>query len=218
MELYLDTANIEEIREIVRWGVLAGVTTNPTLVAKSGRDLKAVIVEIAETVKGPVSAEVISTDAEGMIREAHELARLSGYVVIKVPMTPEGLAATRVLADEGIPVNVTLVFSPTQALLAARAGARYVSPFVGRVDDISWDGIALIEKISEIFQIHDLPTKIIAASIRHPRHVVDAALAGADIATVPYKVMKQMVEHPLTDKGIERFLADWRQAQSDLRG
>ncbi len=212
MELYLDTANIDQIREIASWGVLSGVTTNPSLVAKEGRDFKATIAEIAEIVKGPVSAEVIATDAEGMIEEAHELARISGHVVIKVPMTEEGLKATRALSDEGIPVNVTLIFSTPQALLAARAGAAYVSPFLGRIDDVGGDGVGLVEEIAEVFALHDIDTRIIAASIRHPRHVVAAARAGADIATVPYKVMKQLVKHPLTDIGIERFLADWRAA------
>jgi len=210
MEFYLDTAEVSEIREVASWGVLAGVTTNPTLVAKSGRKLEEVIVEIAEIVKGPVSAEVIATDTEGMVAEAKELARLSGHVVIKIPITPEGLAATRRLADEGIPVNMTLVFSLPQALLAARAGARYVSPFLGRIDDIGGDGVGLVREIAEAYSLHGIETKIIAASIRHPRHVVEAALAGADIATVPYKVMKSLVKHPLTDIGIERFLADWK--------
>ncbi len=212
MELYLDTANIDQIREVASWGVLSGVTTNPSLVAKEGRDFKATIAEIAEIVKGPVSAEVIATDAAGMIEEAHELARISGHVVIKVPMTEEGLKATRALSDEGIPVNVTLIFSTPQALLAARAGAAYVSPFLGRIDDVGGDGVGLVEEIAEVFALHDIDTRIIAASIRHPRHVVAAARAGADIATVPYKVMKQLVKHPLTDIGIERFLADWRAA------
>ncbi len=212
MELYLDTANIEEIREVTSWGVLSGVTTNPSLIAREGRDFKATIAEIAEIVKGPVSAEVIATDAEGMVKEAHELARISGHVVIKIPMTEEGLKATRALSDEGIPVNVTLVFSTPQALLAARAGAAYVSPFLGRIDDVGGDGVGLVEEIAEVFALHDIDTRIIAASIRHPRHVVAAARAGADIATVPYKVMKQLVKHPLTDIGIERFLADWRAA------
>ncbi len=212
MELYLDTAKIEEIREIAAWGVLSGVTTNPSLVAQAGRDLKEVVVEIAEIVRGPVSAEVIATDTEGMVAEGRDLARLSGYVVIKIPMTPEGLAATRRLADEGIPVNVTLVFSAAQALLAARAGARYVSPFLGRIDDVGGDGVGLVREIAEIFELHDLDTRIIAASVRHPRHVVEAAKAGADIATVPYKVMKQLVKHPLTDIGIARFLEDWKRA------
>ncbi len=212
MEFYLDTAEIEEIREVAGWGVLSGVTTNPTLVARSGRDLREVVIEIAEIVKGPVSAEVIATDTEGMVAEARELARLSGHVVIKIPVTPEGLAATRRLAEEGIPVNMTLVFSLPQALLAARAGARYVSPFLGRVDDIGGDGVGLVREIAEAFSLHGIETKIIAASIRHPRHVVEAALAGADIATVPYKVMKQLVRHPQTDAGIARFLEDWRRA------
>jgi len=212
MELYLDTAKIEEIREVAAWGVLSGVTTNPTLVAQAGRSLKEVVVEIAEIVKGPVSAEVIATDTEGMVAEARELARLSGHVVIKVPITPEGLAATKLLSQEGIPVNMTLVFSAGQALLAARAGARYVSPFLGRIDDAGGDGVELVRQIAEIYDLHGIETRIIAASVRHPRHVIAAAEAGAHIATVPYKVMKQLVKHPLTDIGIARFLEDWKRA------
>ncbi|MFS8523304.1 MAG: fructose-6-phosphate aldolase [Limnochordales bacterium] len=216
MKLFIDTANIDEIREVHSWGVLAGVTTNPSLVAKEGRDFKQVIAEITSIVPGPVSAEVVSTDAEGMIREGQEYAGWAENVVIKVPMTAEGLKATRALSDKGIKTNVTLVFTPNQALLAARAGATYVSPFVGRLDDISYDGMQVVSDIVDIFLTHDIETEIIAASIRHPMHVVEAAAAGAHIATIPYKVFQQMLKHPLTDIGIERFLADWEQAKAAM--
>ncbi len=209
MKLFLDTANIDEIREINSWGVICGVTTNPSLIAKEGRDFKEVINTICQIVDGPISAEVISDDAEGMVKEAREYASWHPNVVIKVPMTIEGLKATKILSSEGIKTNLTLVFSPAQALLCARAGATYVSPFLGRLDDVGHDGMQLIRDIAEIFAIHDIPTEIIAASIRHPLHVIEAAKAGADIATVPYKVMVQMTKHPLTDLGIERFKADW---------
>lgn len=216
VEFYIDTANIDEIREVSEWGVLAGVTTNPSLVAKEGRDFREVIDEVTGIVPGPVSAEVVSTDAEGMIREGKEYAQWADNVVIKVPMTAAGLTATRALADADIKTNVTLIFSPNQALLAARAGATYVSPFLGRLDDISFDGMELVRDVVDIFEIHDLDTKIIAASIRHPMHMVEAALAGAHIATAPYKVYKQMLNHPLTDSGLERFLADWEEAKAAL--
>ncbi|NLY52945.1 MAG: fructose-6-phosphate aldolase [Firmicutes bacterium] len=209
MKLFLDTANIDEIREVNSWGVICGVTTNPSLIAKEGRDFREVINTICEIVDGPISAEVVSEDAEGMVKEAREYAAWHPNVVIKVPMTTEGLKATKILSSEGIKTNLTLIFSPTQALLCARAGATYVSPFLGRLDDIGHDGMQLIRDIAEIFAIHDISTEIIAASIRHPLHVIEAAKAGADIATIPYKVMVQMTKHPLTDSGIERFLADW---------
>ncbi|HHV94291.1 MAG TPA: fructose-6-phosphate aldolase [Firmicutes bacterium] len=209
MKLFLDTANIDEIREVNSWGVICGVTTNPSLIAKEGRDFKEVINTICQIVDGPISAEVISDDAGGMVKEAREYASWHPNVVIKVPMTIEGLKATKILSSEGIKTNLTLVFSPAQALLCARAGATYVSPFLGRLDDVGHDGMQLIRDIAEIFAIHDIPTEIIAASIRHPLHVIEAAKAGADIATVPYKVMVQMTKHPLTDLGIERFKADW---------
>lgn len=209
MRFFIDTANINEIKEANDWGVIAGVTTNPSLVAKEGRDFHEVIREIAAIVDGPISAEVISLEAPKMVEEARVLAKIHPNVVIKVPMTKEGLKATKMLASEGIKTNVTLVFSPNQALLAAAAGATYVSPFVGRLDDISHDGIQLVSDIAEIFGIYAIETEIIAASIRHPLHVIEAAKAGADIATVPFKVLEQMVKHPLTDQGIERFLADW---------
>lgn len=212
MKLFIDTANVEEVREAASWGVLSGVTTNPSLVAKEGKDFREVVTEIASIVDGPISAEVISLEAGEMVREAREIAKWHPNIVIKLPLTPDGLKATSILSKEGISTNLTLVFSANQALLAARAGATYVSPFVGRVDDISFDGVELVADIAEIFEIHDITTEIIAASIRHPVHVIQAAKAGADIATVPFKVLQQMVRHPLTDAGIQRFLDDWRKA------
>jgi transaldolase len=216
MEFFLDTANIEEIKKAVKLGVISGVTTNPTLVAKEGKEFLPTVKEICGVVKGPVSAEVISLDAENMIKEAHKIAAISEYVVVKIPMTADGLEAAHVLASEGIKTNVTLIFSAQQALLAARAGATYVSPFVGRLDDIGHDGISLVSDIVAIFREFDLPTKVIAASIRHPQHVVQAALAGSDIATVPYKVITQMIAHPLTDRGIESFMKDWKSSGLSL--
>lgn len=215
MRFFLDTAEVEQIRKAAYWGVISGVTTNPTLVAKSNQDLKSVIMEICDIVDGPVSAEAVSLDAEGMVREGRELAAIHDNVVVKVPMTAEGMAATQKLSDEGIDVNVTLVFSPQQALLAAAAGAAYVSPFIGRLDDIGEDGIGLVRDIAEAFTLQDIPVEIIAASIRHPRHVIDSALAGADIATVPFAVLEKCFRHPLTDSGIERFLADWEGARKN---
>ncbi len=209
MRFFIDTANVDEIREANDMGIICGVTTNPSLIAKEGRDFKEVIREIVSIVDGPISAEVISLDAEGMIREARDIAKWHKNIVIKIPMTKEGLKAVKVLSAEGIKTNVTLIFSTTQALLAARAGATYVSPFIGRLDDVGQDGMILVEEIAEIFSLHNIETQIIAASIRHPIHVIMAAKAGADIATVPYKVLMQMTKHPLTDIGIERFLADW---------
>lgn len=215
MELFLDTASVEEVREAARWGVISGVTTNPTLVAREGRDFHTVLEEICSLVEGPVSAEVISTDLEGMIREAWQLFGIGPNVVIKIPVTPTGLQATTRLADEGIRVNVTLVFSALQALLAARAGAAFVSPFIGRIDDTGQDGVEVLDDITEIFRNYDLETQVIAASIRHPRHVLDAARLGADIATVPFAVLGQMFRHPLTEQGIARFLEDWNQVEQD---
>jgi transaldolase len=215
MRFFLDTAEVEQIRKAACWGVISGVTTNPTLVAKSNQDLKSVIIEICDIVDGPVSAEAVSLDAEGMVREGRELAAIHDNVVVKIPMTAEGMAATQKLSDEGIDVNVTLVFSPQQALLAAAAGAAYVSPFIGRLDDIGEDGIGLVRDIAEAFALQDIPVEIIAASIRHPRHVIDSALAGADIATVPFAVLEKCFRHPLTDSGIERFLADWEGARKN---
>lgn len=217
MKFFIDTANIDEIKEVNAWGILAGVTTNPSLIAKEGRDFRQVIDEITSIVPGPVSAEVVATDAEGMIREGEEYAAWADNVVIKVPMTAEGLKATRALSDKGIKTNVTLIFSANQALMAARAGATYVSPFLGRLDDISFDGMQLVSDIVDIFLTHDIDTEIIAASIRHPMHVAEAAAVGAHIATIPYKVFQQMLKHPLTDSGIERFLADWEEAQAALK-
>ncbi|MDO4329635.1 MAG: fructose-6-phosphate aldolase [Lachnospiraceae bacterium] len=212
MRFFVDTANVEDIRKANDMGVICGVTTNPSLIAKEGRDFKEVIAEIASIVDGPISGEVkaTTTDAEGMIAEGREIAAIHPNMVVKIPMTVEGLKATKVLASEGIKTNVTLIFTAAQALLAARAGATYVSPFLGRLDDISMPGISLIEDITEIFTIHDIKTQIIAASIRNPIHVIDCAKAGADIATVPYKVIEQMTKHPLTDAGIAKFQADYK--------
>lgn len=210
MLFYLDTANITEIKQAVSWGAIQGVTTNPTLVAREGRDFHTVIREIVSIVEGPVSAEVISTATEGMVEEARELSGLAPSVVVKIPMTPEGMAAVKRLSREGIATNVTLVFSPTQALLAARAGASFVSPFVGRLDDIGHNGMEVVAQTVSLFRRYELDTRVIAASIRHPRHILKAALAGADIATVPYKVLRQAYKHPLTDIGIEHFLSDWK--------
>ncbi|SHJ85268.1 fructose-6-phosphate aldolase [Tepidibacter formicigenes] len=209
MKLFIDTANVDEIREINDWGVIEGVTTNPSLIAKEGRDFKEVVKEITDIVDGPISAEVISLEAKGMIEEALELSKIHPNIVIKIPMIAEGLKAIKELSKKGIKTNVTLVFSANQALLAAKAGATYVSPFVGRLDDIGHEGMNLIREIAEIFDIHGIDTEIISASIRHPEHVKLSALAGAHIATIPYKVFKQMVKHPMTDLGIERFLKDW---------
>lgn len=210
MRFFLDSADIAEIRKAAGWGVIDGVTTNPSLVAKSGgRDFHSLIAEIAGMVDGPVSAEVISMDADGMFKEGKGLAAIAPNVAVKIPMCPEGMTATSRLAAEGIDVNVTLVFSPQQSLLAAAAGAAFVSPFVGRLDDIGEDGIGLVGEIADIFDIHGIATEIIAASIRHPRHVLDSALAGADIATVPLSVLEKCFDHPLTESGIRKFLSDW---------
>lgn len=212
MRFFVDTANVEDIKKANDMGVICGVTTNPSLIAKEGRDFKEVIKEITAIVDGPISGEVkaTTTDAEGMIAEGREIAAIHPNMVVKIPMTVEGLKAVKVLNAEGIKTNVTLVFSAAQALLAARAGATYVSPFLGRLDDISMSGIDLINEITEIFMMHDIRTEIIAASIRNPIHVIDSAKAGADIATVPYKVIEQMTKHPLTDQGIEKFQADYK--------
>lgn len=209
MKLFIDTANVEEIRKANEMGVICGVTTNPSLIAKEGRDFKAVVKEITEIVDGPISAEVIGLEANKMVEEALELTKIHKNIVIKIPMTEEGLKAVKELSAKGIKTNVTLIFSATQALLAARAGASYVSPFVGRLDDIGTDGISLISDIAEIFKIHGIETEIIAASIRNGMHVTNAALAGSDIATVPYNVIMSMTKHPLTSSGIEKFLKDW---------
>ncbi|MBM7662437.1 transaldolase [Bacillus mesophilus] len=210
MKFFIDTANIEEIKEANQLGILSGVTTNPSLVAKEkGVSFEDRLREITAEVSGSVSAEVISLDVEGMLKEGRELAKIAPNITIKVPMTPDGLKAVKVFSEEGIKTNVTLIFSANQALLAARAGATYVSPFLGRLDDIGHDGLELVSKIAEIFLVHDIPTEIIAASIRHPQHITEAAVRGAHIATVPLKVILQLFNHPLTDKGIEQFLADW---------
>jgi transaldolase len=213
VKFFIDTANIDEIREANALGILDGVTTNPTLVAKEGVNFHERLKEITAEVSKSVSAEVISEDAAGMIREGKELAAIAPNITVKIPMTLEGLKAVKTLSDEGIETNVTLIFSANQALLAARAGATYVSPFLGRLDDIGHDGMQLIATISQIFKEAELDTQIIAASIRHPLHVTEAALNGAHIATIPFNVLKQLVNHPLTDIGIERFLEDWKNAQ-----
>lgn len=209
MKLFIDTANVKEIQSAADMGILSGVTTNPSLVAKEGRDFVQTLHEIVQIVDGPISAEVVNLDADGMVEEALPLAEIHPNIVIKVPMTGEGLKAVHRLAKRNIKTNVTLVFSANQALLAARAGASFVSPFIGRLDDISYDGVELIQDIALIFDIHGLETEIIAASIRHPMHVTQSAKAGAHIATCPYAVLDRMIKHPLTDQGIERFLADW---------
>ena len=212
MKFFIDTANVEDIQRANDMGVICGVTTNPSLIAKEGRDFKEVIKEITSIVDGPISGEVKATtvDAEGMIREGREIAAIHPNMVVKIPMTVEGLKAVKVLSAEGIKTNVTLIFTANQALLAAEAGATYVSPFLGRLDDINQPGIELVRTIAEIFAVYGYETEIIAASVRNPIHVTDCALAGADIATVPYKVIEQMTKHPLTDQGIEKFQADYK--------
>lgn len=212
MKFFLDTANFTEIKDAMALGVVAGVTTNPSLIAKEKRNIKEVIKEICGLVEGPVSAEVISTVFEEMLPEARELAAIADNVVVKVPLNIDGLKTVKALKSEGIKTNVTLIFSANQALMAARAGASYVSPFLGRLDDIGQDGIELVKTIADIFAIHDIPTEIIAASVRHPIHVTQSALAGSHIATVPYKVLLSLLQHPLTDAGIKRFLEDWKNA------
>ncbi|PIC71070.1 fructose-6-phosphate aldolase [Sporosarcina sp. P18a] len=209
MKFFIDTANFEEIKEAHSWGIISGVTTNPSLVAKENISFHERLKEITALVPGSVSAEVIALDAEGMIEEGRKLAALAENITVKLPMTPEGLKACSVFASEGIKTNVTLIFSANQALLAARAGATYVSPFIGRLDDIGQNGVELIETISDIFTIHDVDTQIIAASIRHPQHITAAALAGAHIATTPFNVLQSLFAHPLTTKGIDQFLKDW---------
>lgn len=216
MKFFLDTAFVEEIKEVASWGILDGVTTNPTLVAKTKRNYREVLEEICSIVDGPVSAEVLSLDFENMVKEARELAKIHDNIVIKIPMTIDGLKAVKALTAEGIKTNVTLVFSPMQALLAAKAGATFVSPFVGRLDDISHTGMELVADVVEIYSNYSFYTEVIVASIRHPLHVLEAARIGADIATIPYKVAKQLVKHPLTDIGIERFLQDWKDAFGDI--
>lgn len=212
MKLFIDTANIEEIREISELGVICGVTTNPSLIAKEGRDIVSAMKEITEIVDGPISAEVMALECNEMVKEAEELVNIHKNIVIKLPMCKEGLKAVKILSQKGIKTNVTLIFSSVQALMAARAGATYVSPFVGRLDDIGTVGIDLICQVSEIFKIHNIQTEIISASIRHPMHVHESALAGADIATIPYNLYNQMFNHPLTTSGIEKFVKDYEAA------
>ena len=209
MQLYLDTANIKEIQEGVNLGGVDGITTNPSLAAKEGRDFKEMLLEICKVVDGPVSAEVVSVEADAIVKEGRELAKLHKNIVVKCPLIPEGLKATKRLTAEGIRVNVTLCFSPTQALLAAKAGAWCVSPFIGRLDDISSNGMALIREILTIYRNYDYKTLVLVASVRHPQHVVEAALAGGHISTMPFSVFQQLVKHPLTDIGLKKFLADW---------
>jgi len=212
MQIFLDTANIEEIKEISSLGILDGVTTNPSLIAKEKKDFKSTIKAICDIVKGPVSAEVIATDYEGMITEAEELVKISEYVVVKIPFTLDGLKATKYLSDKDIPVNMTLIFSANQAVLACKAGARYISPFVGRLDDIGHDGMELAIQCQDIVDTYGYETEVIAASVRHPEHVLKIMENGIDIATLPHKVVMQMLKHPLTDIGIEKFLSDWKNA------
>lgn len=216
MKFFIDSANIDEIREAASLGILDGVTTNPSLVAKEGKNFRQLLDEILSIVDGPVSAEVVSTNREGILTEARELAAIHRNIVVKVPLIREGLKAVRQLTDEGIRTNVTLCFSPTQALLAAKAGATYISPFVGRLDDISIDGMELIEQIVTIYGNYEFGTQVLVASIRHPLHVLQAALMGADVATIPFKIIDQMFAHPLTDSGLQRFLDDWKKNESKL--
>jgi transaldolase len=213
MKFFIDTANVKEIREAASLGIVDGVTTNPSLIAKEGRDFRQVINEICSIVDGPISAEAVSLKADDMIAEGEDLARIHQNIAVKLPMTRDGLKATKVLADKGIRVNMTLVFSPMQALLAAKVGAAYVSPFVGRLDDVSHYGMDLIRQVVQMFDNYGFGTEVIVASVRHPLHVVDAALAGAHIATIPYGVIDQLVKHPLTDIGIDKFLADWKKLE-----
>jgi transaldolase len=217
MKLYIDTANIDHIREMYSLGTICGVTTNPSLCAKEGRDFRESIAEICSIVDGPVSAEAISMKKDEIIKEGRELAQIAHNVVIKIPMMEDGLAATKVLSSEGIKVNMTLVFSPNQALLAASVGAAYVSPFVGRLDDIGHDGIDMLARIVSIYGTYDIKTEVISASIRHPLHVIQSAEVGADIATIPYNILRAMAKHPLTDTGIERFLVDWKSLQESTK-
>ena len=213
MKFFIDTANIKEIKEAAELGILDGVTTNPSLVAKEGKDFRKLLDEILAIVDGPVSAEVISTDYDGILKEAHELSKIHHNIVIKVPLIKEGLKAVHTLTSENIKTNVTLCFSPSQALLAAKAGATYISPFVGRLDDISHDGMALVAQIVQIYKNYDYKTQVLVASIRHPLHLVEAALMGADVSTMPFSVIDKLFNHPLTDLGLEKFLSDWKKSQ-----
>ena len=212
MKIFLDSADLNEIRKVAELGVCDGVTTNPTLIAKSGQDFKTVLKEIVSLIPGPISAEVVSTEHKGMLAEAEVLAKLNDSIVIKLPLTPEGLRACKVLSSQGVRTNVTLCFQAGQALLAAKCGATYISPFIGRLDDVSIDGMTLIRDIRTIYDNYGYETEILAASIRHPRHVIDSALAGADVATCPYKIIAQLYSHPLTDKGLAAFLEDWNKS------
>ena len=212
MKIFIDSAVVEEISEAESWGIIDGVTTNPSLIAKSGRDFKEVIHEITSIVDGPISAETVALDSETMLKDARDFAAWHPNIVVKIPLTSEGLKAVKILSAEGIKTNVTLCFSAAQGLLAAKAGATYISPFMGRLDDISHSGLTLIEELVELYDIHGFATEVLAASIRSPRHVVDAALAGAHVATIPFKVLGQLVKHPLTDRGLEQFMADWEAA------
>jgi len=214
MKFFIDTANIDEIKEAAALGVLDGVTTNPSLVSKEGKDFRKLLDEILKIVDGPVSAEVISTDYQGILKEGRDLASIHKNIVVKIPLIKEGLKAVKTLTSEGIKVNVTLCFSPTQAILAAKAGATYVSPFVGRLDDISTSGMDLISQIVQIYRNYDYKTEVLVASVRHPLHVVEAALIGADVCTIPFDVIKKMFNHPLTDIGLEKFLSDWEKLKS----
>lgn len=214
MKFFIDTANVDEIAEINSWGIISGVTTNPSLIAKEGRIFEDVVAEIAEIVDGPISAEVTATSWDLVVEQARELAAINRNIIVKIPMTEDGLKAVNILSKEGIKTNVTLIFSVSQALLAARAGASYVSPFIGRLDDIGINGMELIQDLSEIFAIYGIETEIIAASVRHTSHVLECAKSGADIATIPYKVFKQMVKHPLTDAGIKKFLEDFKDVKT----
>lgn len=213
MKIFIDTANIDEIKAANEWGIIDGVTTNPTLVAKEGKDFKSMVNQILSIVDGPISVEVISTESEGMVIEALEMSKWSKNIVIKIPMIPEGLKAVKILNEKGIKTNVTLVFSVNQALLAAKAGATYVSPFIGRLDDIGHEGMQIIRELVQIYKLYDFKTEIIVASVRHPLHVVESAKIGAHVATIPYSVIEKMFKHPLTDIGLEKFLKDWKKVQ-----
>jgi transaldolase len=210
MKIFIDTANIEEIRTANEWGVIDGVTTNPTLVAKEGKDFKSIVNKILSIVDGPISVEVISTDSKGMVKEALDMSKWSENIVIKIPMIPEGLKAVKILNEKGVKTNVTLVFSVNQAILAAKAGATYVSPFIGRLDDIGHDGMQIIRDMVQIYKLYEFETEIIVASVRHPLHVIESAKIGAHVATIPYGVIEKMFKHPLTDIGLEKFLKDWK--------
>ena len=216
MKIFIDTANIEEIKKANEWGVIDGVTTNPSLVAKEGREFKELVQEIVNIVNGPISVEAISTNAEGMVEEAVEMSKWSQNIVVKIPMIPEGLKAVKVLCAKEIKTNVTLAFSVNQALLAAKAGATYVSPFIGRLDDIGHEGMQIVRDAVQIFNIYDFKTEVIVASVRHPLHVIEAAKAGAHVATIPFNVIEKMFKHPLTDIGLERFLGDWEKVRKNI--